>query len=127
MRLVYDSSTGRMIWWHNGLDQHNNCFSSSDDNIGLEDLILIEIGSSNKSLDLQSTGKFGLGFKYWISWWDEVTVIAEKHIISWKLEENGRYFTNIENKPAATIPDTPELDKKTIFVFEVGCKALSLP
>ena len=122
MGLVYDSSTGRMIWWHNGLDQHNNCFSSSDDNIGLEDLqSLIEIGSSNKSLDLQSTGKFGLGFKYWISWWDEVTVIAEKHIISWKLEENGRYFTNIENKPAANIPDTPaELDKKTIFVFEVG-------
>jgi hypothetical protein len=125
MGLVYDSSTGRMIWWHNGLDQHNNCFSSSDDNIGLEDLqSLIEIGSSNKSLDLQSTGKFGLGFKYWISWWDEVTVIADKHIISWKLEENGRYFTNIKNKPAASVPDTPgELDKKTIFVFEVDKKS----
>ena len=125
MGLVFDPSTGQMIWWHNGLDQHNNCFSSSDDNIGLEDLqSLIEIGSSNKSLDLQSTGKFGLGFKYWISWWDEVTVIADKQIISWKLEENGRYFTNIKNKPAASVPDTPrELDKKTIFVFEVDKKS----
>ena len=118
--LDFNSTTQRLVWWHDGLDENGNSFSSRASESGLEDLqSLINIGSSNKGHNLQSTGKFGLGFKYWVSWWDEVSVIADDHIISWKLADNKQWFEKDEDYPASKI-ESPrvELRKKTIFVFD---------
>jgi hypothetical protein len=118
--LDFNSTTQRLVWWHDGLDENGNSFSSRASESGLEDLqSLINIGSSNKGHNLQSTGKFGLGFKYWVSWWDRVSVIADDHIISWKLADNKQWFEKDEDYPASKI-ESPrvELRKKTIFVFD---------
>ena len=93
MGLSIDNKKGCLTWWHNGKDEAGKSFSSSNKEGGIDDLTaLLQLGSSNKSNDLQSEGRFGLGFKYWPKWWKTTTLLVNEIKLKWKLEDSGRYL-----------------------------------
>ena len=121
MGLSIDNEKGNLVWWHNGKDNHGKSFSSSNKEEEIDDLTaLLQLGSSNKSNDLQSEGRFGLGFKYWPKWWESTTLLVEEIKLKWKLEEGGRFFEMDEDKLGARyLEQYPErFADKTFFVFE---------
>jgi len=121
MGISIDNEKGSLIWWHNGKDESGKSFSSSNREGEIDDLTaLLQLGSSNKSNDLQSEGRFGLGFKYWPKWWETTTLLVNEIKLKWKLEDSGRYFEMAEGNLGARYlqPYPSEFADKTIFVFE---------